>query len=220
MIDDDLLQAELLQTLLERAGYEVSIAADGRAGLRELHARQPDLVTLDVSMPELSGWETLARIRELSDVPVMMLTASTLEMEKVRGLKAGADDYQTKPWSTAELLARVEALLRRAPRPSEDATEIYSDPRVEVDFTGHAVRVAGRAVDLTPLEFRLLATFVRNPKRVLSHEQLLEHAWGEPFAVSRGQVKTYVRYLRRKLGWDGGSGPIESVRGVGYCYRP
>jgi DNA-binding response OmpR family regulator len=218
VIDDDPVTALTLRGMLERAGHDVVVAGSGREGLRCLHDGRPDLVTLDVGMPGMSGWETLERIREFSDVPVMMLTAAALEMEKVRGLKGGADDYQTKPWSRAELLARVEALLRRAPGEREEA-ETYLDSRLEVDFSGHAVKVDGAGVALTPLEFRLLSTFVHHANRVLSHEQLLEHAWGESFAVSRGQVKTYVRYLRRKLAWEGESSPIESVRGVGYRYR-
>jgi DNA-binding response OmpR family regulator len=218
VIDDDPVTAVSLLGLLQRAGHDVTVAGSGREGLRSLHAQQPDLITLDVTMPDMSGWETLQRIRELSDVPVMMLTASDLEMEKVRGLKGGADDYQTKPWSRPELLARVAALLRRAPA-DRSRPETYLDSRLEVDFQGHEVKVDGAGVALTPLEFRLLSTFVNHPNSVLSHEQLLEHAWGEPFAVSRGQVKTYVRYLRRKLAWEGEASPIESVRGVGYRYR-
>ena len=149
-------------------------------------------------MPELDGWQTLERIRDLSDVPVAMLTARAAELEKVRGLKAGADDYITKPFGRQELLARVEAMLRRA-GPREEETSTYADSLVHVDFVQRSVTVNGSAVALTPLEFRLLAAFVRHPGQLLSHDQVLELVWGDSFSASRDQVKLYVGYLRRKL---------------------
>ena len=220
VVDDELDVRTLIRLLLERAGFEVTEAANGREALRRLHQARPDLVVLDVSMPELDGWQTLERIRDLSDLPVLMLTARATELDKVRGLKAGADDYVTKPFGRQELLARVEALLRRA-ADAPEIREAYADPAVQIDFASREVTVAAGEVPLTPLEFRLLAAFVRHPNQVLTRDQLLELVWGDADTVAPDQVKLYVGYLRRKLGWDGADrSPIETVRGFGYRYRP
>jgi DNA-binding response OmpR family regulator len=216
VVDDDADIRGLVRSLLERAGHGVHEAADGREGLRALHAWRPDLVVLDATMPGLDGWTTLARIRELSDVPVLMLSARDAELDKVRGLKAGADDYVAKPFGRQELLARVEALLRRRGAVPTELPHTYEDDAVRVDFEQRLVHVRGDEIALTPLEYRMLAVFVRHPGQVLSHEQLLELAWGSDDA-SRDQVKLYVGYLRRKLGLREA---IESVRGFGYRYRP
>ena len=220
VVDDEADIRSLVRELLERAGHDVLEAGDGNEGLRAFFASRPDLVVLDVSMPGLDGWGTLERIRELSDVPVVMLTAQAREMAKVRGLRGGADDYITKPFGRQELLARVEANLRRQ-RSDGDAPATYSDGFVTVDFAQRAVEVAETPLSLTPLEFRMLAAFVRNSNQVLSHEQLLELAWGDARNAERDQVKLYVGYLRRKLGAPAGEeSPIETVRGFGYRYRP
>jgi DNA-binding response OmpR family regulator len=220
VIDDDADIRGLLRELLGRAGYEVVDSSNGREGLRALYGSAPDLVLLDVSMPEMDGWQTLERIRDVSEVPVIMLTARTAELEKVRGLKAGADDYVTKPFGRQELLARVEAHLRRSgDRVEQPGT--YADGLVTIDFAQREVTVAGQEVALTPLEFKLLSTFVRNPNQVLSHDQLLELVWGDSLTGSRARTKLYVGYLRQKLAVaDSGQSPIETVRGFGYRYRP
>ena len=219
VVDDDAVTRDLLRSLLERAGHEVREAADGRAGLRDLYAATPDLVILDVEMPELDGWATLERIRDLSDVPVLMLTARETELERVRGLHGGADDYVVKPFGHQELAARVQALLRRAGNRAEEQ-QTYADPVVRIDYAQRAVSYSQREVRLTPLEFKLLSTFVRNPNQVLSRDQLLELVWGDSLGVSPEQVKLYVGYLRRKLDPAAPqSTPIETVRGFGYRYR-
>ncbi|MDP9309129.1 MAG: response regulator transcription factor [Actinomycetota bacterium] len=220
VVDDEADIRSLVRELLERAGHDVVEAGDGNEGLRAFFSSRPDLVVLDVSMPGLDGWGTLERIRELSDVPVVMLTAQAQELAKVRGLRGGADDYITKPFGRQELLARVEANLRRR-RSDTDTPPTYGDGFVTVDFAQRAVEVAGTPLSLTPLEFRMLAAFVRNSNQVLSHEQLLELAWGDARNAERDQVKLYVGYLRRKLGAPAGQeSPIETVRGFGYRYRP
>lgn len=220
VVDDDGDIRGLVKELLERQGYEVSEASNGRDALRLLYASPPDVVLLDVSMPELDGWQTLERIRDLSDVPVAMVTARAAELEKVRGLKAGADDYITKPFGRQELLARVEAMLRRAGS-RRTVPETYADELLSVDFAQRAVTVKGEDVSLTPLEFRLLSAFVQHPGQLLGHDQLLELVWGDSFTASRDQVKLYVGYLRRKLEAAGAdAGTIENVRGFGYRYRP
>ncbi|HZB34542.1 MAG TPA: response regulator transcription factor [Gaiellaceae bacterium] len=219
VVDDDPDIRGLLRVLLDRRGFAVTEARDGQEALRAFYTERPDLVVLDVAMPVLDGWKTLERIRELSDVPVVMLTAKADELEKTRGLRAGADDYVTKPFGRQELLARVEGLLRRAgARAAEQET--YSDAFLTIDFSQRTVTARGEPVDLTPLEFRLLTTFVRHPNHVLTHEQLLELVWGDPHAA-KDQVKLYVGYLRKKLCPDEPeSAPIETRRGFGYCYRP
>jgi DNA-binding response OmpR family regulator len=219
VVDDDPSMRDLLRGMLERAGYEVAEAEDGRSGLRDLYAAAPDLVILDINMPDLDGWATLERIRDLSDVPVLMLTAREAELERVRGLQGGADDYVVKPFGHQELVARVQALLRRT-RGRRGEQQTYADPVVMIDFAQREVRFREREVKLTPLEFRLLATFVRHPNQVLSRDQLLELVWGDSLWVSPEQVKLYVGYLRRKLEPAApDSTPIETVRGFGYRYR-
>jgi DNA-binding response OmpR family regulator len=219
VVDDEADIRELVRALLERAGHEVIEAPDGQEALRVFYAEKPDLVLLDVSMPLLDGWGTLERMRELSDVPVLMLTARADELDKVRGLRAGADDYVTKPFGRQELVARVEGQLRRTGSGREQA-DTYDDDFISIDFAQRAVTARGRGVSLTPLEFRLLVAFARHPNQVLSHDQLLELVWGGTRGT-RDQVKLYVGYLRRKLGTDNrGESPIETVRGFGYRYRP
>jgi DNA-binding response OmpR family regulator len=220
VIDDDDDIRTLVAELLQRAGLEVDQANDGRTGLRAFHQSPPDLVILDVSMPDMDGWQTLERIRDLSDVPVMMVTARGAELERVRGLQAGADDYMVKPFGRQELVARVQALLRRARPTGDQQLESYVDDRITIDFAQRSVSYEGREVTLTPLEFRLLSAFVRHPRQVLSREQLLQLVWGDTYGVSGDQVKLYVGYLRRKLDPDGPERvPIETVRGFGYRYQ-
>jgi DNA-binding response OmpR family regulator len=217
--DDDPDVRGLVRELLERAGATVREAADGREALRLLYDVRPDIIVLDVTMPELDGWQALERIRDLSAVPVLMLTARDTEMEKVRGLRQGADDYVTKPFGRQELLARVEALLRRAGPPEWDAgRETYAAGTLTVDAASAQVRIGDRPVPLTPLEFRLLVTFMRNAGQVLSRDQLLDIVWGGADAVHASQVKVTVSHMRRKLGAE--AGRLETVRGFGYRWNP
>jgi DNA-binding response OmpR family regulator len=218
VVDDDDDIRLLLAELLRGAGYAVETACDGRAALRTFHETRCDLVVLDLSMPELDGFETLERLRDLSDVPVILLTARGGEIDKVRGFRAGADDYVVKPFGRQELLARIEALLRRAPAPNHQ--ERYDDGAISIDHGTRVVLCRGLPVRLTPLEFRLLDAFTRHPGQVLSAEQLIVHCWGHEAGVSRDQVKLYVSYLRKKLGQSDGFQPIETVRGFGYRYAP
>ncbi len=219
VVDDEADIRALLCELLTRAGYTTVEAPDGQQGLRSFYEHRPDVVIADVGMPGLDGWGLLERIRELSDVPVLMLTARSDELEKVRGLKAGADDYVTKPFGRQELLARIEALLRRPAAHAVATPDVYTDSLMTVDFAQHTVALAGRDVQLTPLEFRLLSAFVRHPSRLLTHDQLIGLAWGGPGRASRAQLKLYVGYLRRKLG-PAARDRIETVRGFGYRFRP
>ena len=219
VVDDDADVRALVRELLTRAGYAVTEAQDGREALRLLYDERPDLVLLDISMPELDGWGTLERIRDVSDVPVVMVSALGAELEKVRALRGGADDYVTKPFGRQELLARVETVLRRVP--AREVRESYRDAWLEVEFAERRVRAGDEDVELTPLEFRLLGAFVDHPGQLLAHDQLLELVWGGERGSSRDQVKLYVGYLRRKLEAAGvPEDAIETVRGFGYRYAP
>jgi DNA-binding response OmpR family regulator len=201
----------------ERSGWRVLSTGDGQSALRILFERKPAVVVLDVGLEGLDGWTTLQRIREVSDVPVLMLTGLQGELEKVRALRAGADDFVTKPFGHQELVARVEALIRRAGSGEVRASH-YHDGLVSMNFETRMVTVSDEEISLTPLEFRLLAAFVRHPNHALGHSQLLDLAWGDSLGGTRDQVKIYVGYLRRKL--KGAADRIETVRGVGYRYRP
>jgi len=219
VVDDDADIRALLVELLGRAGFDVDEAPDGRTALRRLYESPPGLVILDITMPDMNGYETLERIRDLTDVPVLMLTARTQELEKVRGLSSGADDYVVKPFGRQELLARIQALLRRSGSQVK-LNEAYSDRFLQIDFAQRRVTAGGRDVQLTPLEFKLLSVLVQHPNQVLSRDQLLELVWSDPYAVSGDQVKLYVGYLRKKLAQGLPEGaPIETVRGFGYRYR-
>ena len=171
-------------------------------------------------MPGLDGWSVLERIRTASEVPVLMLTARASELEKVRGLRAGADDYVAKPFGRQELLARIDTLLRRSGgRTGVD--DAYEDGRFAIDFLQRTVRAGGADLSLTPLEFRLLSALVRNAGQVLGHDQLLEMLWRDAYGISPEEVRTYVSRLRRKLRLVGIEAEcIETVRGFGYRYCP
>ena len=220
VVDDEDDIRSLVRETLEREGHATVEAGDGKAALRQLHDLHPRLVVLDVMMPELDGWQTLERIRDVSDVPVILLTARALEWERTRGLRAGADDYMTKPFSPMELAARVDALLRRAGHRDDDRPGVYDDGFVRIDFARRQVTAAGVQVNLTPLEFRMLVAFTENREQVLERDELLKMVWGSRTAVFPDQVKVYVGYLRRKIGVRAdGASPIETVRGFGYIYR-
>ncbi len=220
VIEDDPDIGLGIKTILGKNGFDATTAANGRDGLRAFYGAPPDLVLLDIGLPEMDGWTVLERIRDMSDVPVLVLTAHGQEADKVRGLRGGADDYLTKPFGNAELVARVQALLRRNHLASQPLPEVYDDGIVQVNFGTHEVIVDGEPVGLTPTEYRLLAALVKHRGQVLSPVKLLELAWSDPFGVGPDRVKYSVMRLRRKLGTDSGpEDPIEAVRGFGYRYR-
>ena len=221
VIEDDQDISLGIRTVLTRNGFEVASSADGKQGLRAFHVARPDLVVLDIGLPTLDGWAVLERIRDMSDVPVLILTAHGSETDKVRGLHGGADDYLTKPFGNRELTARVEALLRR-PRSEQPEAEVYDDGRLLVKLAAREVSAGGAPVAVTPTEFRLLAALIRHPGQILSADQLLELAWNDPLGVGPERVKFAVMRLRRKLGQGPGEpgASIEAVRGFGYRYVP
>lgn len=221
VVDDDPDLAFLVSELLRRNRFDVIVEHDGRSALRALFDQRPDMVVLDLGLPDIDGLQVLERLRDLSDLPVLLLTARDRDADKVDGLGRGADDYLTKPFSNAELVARVHALLRRAPAARRDAANQYSDERLTIDFVAHTVSVDGRPVELTPNDWRLLAVLVRHRDQVLSHDELLELVWNDPQGLGPSRVKYAVLRLRQRLGWDDvASSPIEAVRGFGYRYRP
>jgi DNA-binding response OmpR family regulator len=216
-IGRDLGERGALRGLSDGARTELVRAENGNDGLRAFYDGQPDLVVLDIELPDADGLEILATIRALSDVPVIALTGLD-EEQRIAALRGGADDCISKPAPEAELQARLEALLRR-PRQGDLRPVVLTDEFVEIDRVRHRCSVLGIEVALTPIEFRMLATFAENPGRVLGHGQLLELVWGDRIR-ERDEVKLYVSYLRRKLAGAADVDPVETVRGVGYRYRP
>ncbi len=215
VVEDDADLRGALEHLFLRGGFSPVVRPDGRSGLRAFHETRPDVVVLDIGLPDLDGWEVLERIRDLSDVPVLVLTARNLELDKVRGLQAGADDYMTKPFGNSELIARVRALVRRAsPHPQAPETLVLEEAGLRLDVAAREVHVDGEPVALTPLEFRLLHALLEERGRVVSPTELLELAWGDPVGTSPERVKFAVLRLRRKLGRAGAA--IRNVRGFGY----
>ena len=207
-----------LKELLRGVGVELVNAPDGSGGLKSFYAERPDVVLLDLALSGGDGFDVLGRVRELSDVPVFALAADGGEAERIKALRAGADDCISKPASDQEMLARIEALLRRSCSRPEVAA-ILDDEFIHIDHPRHRVEVLDIEVSLTPIEFRMLAAFVENPGRVLGHGQLLDLVWGDRIR-DKDEVKLYVSYLRRKLGEAADVNPVETVRGVGYRYRP
>jgi len=218
VIDDDRTLLGLLRQSLEKAGYRFIGVTNGIDGLQSVYKDQPDLVILDVMMPRMDGWETCLRIREVSQVPIIMLTAKEEEAHKVKGFECGADDYVTKPFSFAELMARVGAVLHRARRgkPAEvPRVHIFDELMVDVDHKEVSVR--GQPVDLTPTEFELLVCLAENAGRTVTHEQLLARVWGDEY-VDTSYVKRYIWHLRRKIERDP-SNPEYIITGRGFGYR-
>ena len=220
VVDDDANLNRLVALRLEKAGFKVIGALSGHDGLREFFVQRPDLVVLDIMLPDIDGWEVCRRLRDMSDVPIIMLTAKVGERDELYGLSLGADDYVTKPFSAEKVVARVKAALWRARTPvQKDNQTLYSDGMVAVDFWRHEVHVRGKKVELTPLEYRLLTCLVRNAGQVLSREELLRQVWGAGYD-DVSLVKLYVGYLRNKIERNPATPElILNLRGVGYYYQ-
>lgn len=217
ILDDDPRTRALLAEYLGGRGYTVDTAPDGDTGLQRLKAEPPDLVVLDVMMPGKDGFEVCRIIRATSRVPIIMLTARGDELDRIVGLELGADDYLPKPFNPRELLARIQAVLRRAaPAPVEDRAVLHAGP-VSVDPDRREARLNGALIELTTTEFDILRTLVANAGRVIPRERLMELARGEDYAAFERSVDVHVSHLRRKLG-DDPKHPalIKTVRGVGY----
>lgn len=220
IIDDNALDRKIACDALTHAGFEVEAAPDGAAGLRALYASQPDLVVLDVLMPVMDGWTVCQRVRELSSVPIIMLTALNREEEMVRGLDLGADDFVAKPIAPSHLVARVRAVLRRSQAPPQaPAALLYDDGILSINVAEHRVRVCDTVVDLTPTEFRLLAALAQAPHRVHTYAALLAQVWGPEYVDDVDFLRVYVWRLRKKLEADPETPRwILTERGFGYRF--
>lgn len=216
VIDDEPRIRELLEMTLGHHGYAVRTAPDGPSGLDLVRAWQPDLIVLDVMMPLISGLELLPMLRRVTEAPVIMLSARGEVESRVEGLAHGADDYLSKPFEMPELLAHIEAKLRR-PRMESRNTLSYDD--IEVNLDEHTVARAGKRIDLSPLEFDLLATLIRRPRRVFTRDELLDLVWGDDKDVGPNAVERYISYLRVKVDENFAHPLIQTVRGAGYTLR-
>jgi len=224
VVDDEPAFVRLVDQVLTEKRYEVLKASNSQEALRLLFAHKPDLVLLDVVMPGMDGWQTCQRIRDMSDIPIIMLTGKqNTEEDIVRGLDYGADDYLSKPVGNRELVARVQALLRRAELPSIVGSQketTYSDDYLTVDIAERKIIVNGERVKLTPIEFRLFALLVENAARVLTHKQLLEKVWGWEYTDDLDYVRIYISHLRQKIESDPTLPKyIITEPGVGYYFQ-
>jgi DNA-binding response OmpR family regulator len=220
VVDDEPTLRETLAEALEADGFQVVTAADGQAALARFRERRPDLVVLDLMLPELSGIEVCRIIRQESGVPILMLTAKSSEVDKVVGLELGADDYVTKPFSLRELTARIHGLLRRTEQPVAEVLPSVSLGDLTVDLAGHRLLREGVQVPMKPKVFELLAFLLRHPGQVVSREQLLENVWGYDYAGETRTVDVHVHWLRAAIEADPAApSMIQTVRGVGYVFR-
>jgi two-component system KDP operon response regulator KdpE len=218
VVDDQPRVIKLVTAVLQAVGYQVVAAASGESGLEKLALEEPDLVLLDVLLPHnLDGYEVCRRIREFSTVPIIMLTAKAQEADLLCGFDAGADDYLTKPFSAKELVARVQAVLRRARGPEESMRTSMTCGQLHIDFARRTVHVGEREVSLTRTEYALLRQLALNANRVMLHENLLTEVWGPEYRDDIDYLRAYVRYLRRKLEEDPADPQyIITSTGVGY----
>ncbi len=226
LIEDDVTLCEALRFMLTKKGFQVEVANSAITGLQKAYAVKPDAIILDIMLPDMDGWQTCARFREMSDVPIIMLTALGSEENVVKGLNLGADDYIIKPVTAEELSARVRALLRRVTRSSGPANNvgngrgpIFTYENLVIDFDKHEVTVDGNRVDLSPTEFRLLSVLVRHKGRMLPHEFLLTEVWGPEYVGEIDYLRLYISYLRRKVEKDPAKPSlIHNEWGVGYRF--
>jgi DNA-binding response OmpR family regulator len=220
VVDDEERMVRFIRLNLEHDGFRVTEAFKGTEALNKLRSALPDLVLLDVMLPDIDGFEVLRMIREVSTVPVIMLTAKGEEDDRVRGLELGADDYVTKPFSPRELVSRVRAVLRRNETASGTTHGLIEvDDRLKLDFDRHEVWVDGKLINLRPTEYRLLYHLVQNAGWVISHDQLLANVWGYEYRDEPHYVRLYINYLRKKIEKDP-SNPkyILTERGIGYRF--
>jgi DNA-binding response OmpR family regulator len=220
VVDDEKRYRELLDMNLSRRGYHVLQAVDGLSALNAVELEEPDLVVLDLKLPDMDGYEVCRRIREHSTVPIIMLTARAEQEQKIRGLKVGADDYITKPFSADELLARVEAVLRRTEAArGTSISPAFDGGDLHIDFDQHRVTLRGQEVDLSPGEYHLLQQLAANAGRVMFQDELLRRVWGPGYSGATALLQTAIRRLRRKIEDDPASPHyIVTKRGVGYLF--
>lgn len=219
LVDDDRSLHELLGEYLQQRDYVVLHANDGREGLKIIFEKRPELVILDVMMPNMDGWRTIKRIREMSDLPIILLTARDAEHEKLRGFRLGSDDYITKPFSFALLAARIEAVLRRTSGKHLEV-DILQVGGMTLDTARHLVSRNETPIELTPTEFKLLEVLMRSPGRVFTQEQLITRIWGEDYIEETGYIRRYIWHLRHKIEADSNNPQyIHNERGIGYKFE-
>jgi DNA-binding response OmpR family regulator len=220
VVDDEARMIDFIRMNLQLEGFVVLEARNGIEALDAIRKHIPDLIILDIMMPQLDGFETLRMLREFSSVPVIMLTAKSEEEDKVRGLELGADDYVTKPFGARELVSRVKAVLRRVQSTAEHGLSVLRiDDRLSVDFNQHAVIVEGKTIKLRPTEYRLLYHLIENVGWTVPHEQLLAKVWGYEYRDETHYVRLYVNYLREKIEVDPADPKyILTERGIGYRF--
>ena len=220
VVDDDDKITALLRRSLAFEGYEVTTASNGAEGLKLLLTTEPDLLILDVMMPQIDGWEVCRRVRESgSSMPILMLTAKDDVIDRVKGLDLGADDYVVKPFALEELLARTRALLRRKSDKAEHSSSQLAFEDLVLDTDAREAVRAGRRIELTSKEYDLLLQFMQNPRRVLTRDAIMENIWGYDFSGESNVLEVYVAMLRQKLEEGGCSRLIQTVRGTGYVLR-
>jgi len=224
VIDDDPDIAKLLTTILRPQGFVVYQACDGKEGLKNAYELHPDLIILDVMMPHIDGWDVCTRLRELTDVPILMLTARAAEADMLRAFTLGADDYLKKPFSRAELEARIRALLRRKNSHNENESPgsgHYADKLLNINMETQMVELEGKPLDLSATEYSLLTCLVRNKGRTVTHSQLLREVWGCEYGNLSTTLTLYICYLRKKLeDSQHGHQYIHTQWGRGYCFMP
>lgn len=220
VIDDDPELLDLAQTWLRSAGYEPITAEDGGEGLRKVYSARPNLVLVDIRMGRMDGWEVCSRIREMCDIPIIIISVNGGKADLLRGFSLGIDDYVTKPFDFPELIARVQAVLRRSGATwQEETNKTFHNEEIDIDYRSRQVWVRGQRVVLSPTEFRMLACLVENRGWVVTHEELLRKVWGPNYFGDRSYVKLYIRYLRQKIESEPGNPKwILTERGVGYRF--
>ena len=219
IIDDEKPAVEVMAQLLAKRGFEVYTADCAQSGLRKAYHHQPDLVLLDVILPDMDGWEICRRLRELSDMPIIFVSAKNDKNDIIKGLEIGADDYVAKPFDDDELVARIKARLRRSPRTSLSEELVFNHGDFRINFMNREVWIRNGLKHLTPKEFNLLAVLVRNAGRVVSRSELVTEAWGEEYSDAIDSLKLYIHYLRQKLETNPQQPEyILTSRGVGYRF--
>lgn len=216
VVDDERRIRELLELSLRHHGYDVRSAADGQAALSEVKAWEPDAIVLDVMLPKIDGITLLPMLRRVTEAPVIMLSAKGELEDRVSGLSHGADDYLSKPFEIAELIAHIEAKLRR---PRIEHPDVLRFADLSVELQTHTAQRSGKRLDLSPLEYDLLVTLLRRPKRVFTRDELIEMVWGKDRDVTAAAVERYISYLRAKVDEGFEQRLIHTVRGVGYTLR-
>ena len=220
IVEDEESIAELEKDYLELSGFEVEIENDGAEGLKKALSEEFDLFILDLMLPGVDGFEICRKVREVKNTPIIMVSAKKEDIDKIRGLGLGADDYITKPFGSPELLARIRAALRKRPaQAAEPPRSLLTAGPLTMDTDRHEVSVNGEGVELTRREFDLLRYLLENKERVISRESLLDHVWGFDFVGETNAVDVYIRFLRAKIDEHFGIKLIHTVRGVGYVIR-